>query len=628
MSYQALLFCPEEKTAGVVTHVLSSLEFAVELCNEPFAAVKKLTTQHYDAVVVDCENEQNAGLLFKSARNSESNHSSLAVAVVEGQAGVAKAFRIGANLVLTKPINVDQAKGTLRVARGLLRKSEGGKPAAPPMKPAAAPVTPVSAATAPARLPERSVAAAPKPSFQPLTPKFTPPVPSVPAAAAASAFSAPVIEDEPVSEASIDEDMSVAPAPEAAPEIASSATVRPAAKEYPWQPVSKSSAGPMANSLKRAAEAASTSDEPLQLDDAPEPGISAPAVSQSRPAMSFSAAASAPARAKQPAQSTKVFEPKKLPQSQPEDKPKAAPAPTKLSITDPLAEERVPISEPSVPLEAPKFESGESKSGSKTGIIAVAAIAVLAAAGYFGWTKYHTQVSHLAAPSVGSSAATPPASAATAPATTISSEAVSAPEETASVPQQIPEAVTPKASAQKPQPEKVSAAKSKPAQDNTDDQEAPEEQQSAPAAIIVKNGTGPSAKPAAQPQVQAPDAVMASSGGEKALSGIVGSVSTRVPKESLQELRVSQGVMQTMIVKKVSPRYPIQAERMRVQGAVQLAVTIGKDGHVLDVSQVGGDKLLGKAAMDAVAKWEYKPYTVSGQPIRVKTQVTIDFKLP
>jgi len=85
--------------------------------------------EHFDAVVVDCDNEQNATLLFKSARNAPNNHSSLAVAVVEGQAGVAKAFRIGANLVLTKPVNVEQAKGTLRVARGLLRKSEAAKPA-------------------------------------------------------------------------------------------------------------------------------------------------------------------------------------------------------------------------------------------------------------------------------------------------------------------------------------------------------------------------------------------------------------------------------------------------------------------------------------------------------------------
>ena len=106
MSYQALLFCPDDKTARVVTQVLSELEFTVEPCSEPFAAVKRLMAQHFDAVVVDCDNEQNATLLFKSARNSGPNQSSLSVAVVEGQAGVAKAFRIGANLVLTKTINV------------------------------------------------------------------------------------------------------------------------------------------------------------------------------------------------------------------------------------------------------------------------------------------------------------------------------------------------------------------------------------------------------------------------------------------------------------------------------------------------------------------------------------------
>ncbi|OLB85325.1 MAG: hypothetical protein AUI17_06080 [Acidobacteriales bacterium 13_2_20CM_2_55_5] len=108
MSYQALLFCPDERTAHVVTQVLSEVEFSVESCNEPFAAVKRLMAKHFDAIVVDCDNEQNATLLFKSARNSGSNQNSLSVALVEGQAGVAKAFRIGANLVLTKPINVDR----------------------------------------------------------------------------------------------------------------------------------------------------------------------------------------------------------------------------------------------------------------------------------------------------------------------------------------------------------------------------------------------------------------------------------------------------------------------------------------------------------------------------------------
>src|SRR6266403_1886676 len=165
MGYQALLFCPDEKSARLVAHVLTDLEFSVEPCLEPFAAVKKLMGEHFDAVVVDCDNEQNATLLFKSARNSTSNHASLAVAVVEGQAGVAKAFRIGANLVLTKPINVEQAKGTLRVARGLLRKGDPAKAAPPTSAPAAA-IHP----------------AVPKPAAQVVPPAVATPRPTAPAA--------------------------------------------------------------------------------------------------------------------------------------------------------------------------------------------------------------------------------------------------------------------------------------------------------------------------------------------------------------------------------------------------------------------------------------------------------------
>src|SRR5579884_2807815 len=184
MGYQALLFCPDDKTARTVTQVLSELEFTVETCTEPFAAVKKLMGEHFDAVVVDCDNEQNATLLFKSARNSASNQTSLAVAVVEGQAGVAKAFRIGANLVLTKPINIEQAKGTLRVARGLLRKSDPTKPGtatgsfAVPTAPTGVPAA--SAAAAPPK------PAAPKPAAT-VKPAGASPLPPKPVAPGATA---------------------------------------------------------------------------------------------------------------------------------------------------------------------------------------------------------------------------------------------------------------------------------------------------------------------------------------------------------------------------------------------------------------------------------------------------------
>src|SRR5271155_2018866 len=181
MGYQALLFCPDEKTARSVTQVLSELDFTVTPCTEPFGAVKKLMGERFDAVVVDCDNEQNATLLFKSARNAPNNQSALAVAVVEGQAGVAKAFRIGANLVLTKPINVEQAKGTLRVARGLLRKNAdaAGATSAGVSTPPAAATGSAPSSSSPSPHPP-AAATAPAPATSRPAPQFETSLPAMP----------------------------------------------------------------------------------------------------------------------------------------------------------------------------------------------------------------------------------------------------------------------------------------------------------------------------------------------------------------------------------------------------------------------------------------------------------------
>ena len=174
MSYRALLFCPDETAARPVTQVLSELDFTVELSFEPFVTVKKLTDESFDAIVVDCGNEENATLLFKGARNSSLNHSSLCVAVVEGQMGVAKAFRIGANLVLTKPINLEQSKGTLRVARGLLRKGElNPRPTPGPAMPSPS-APPISAVSAPKMTPATSETMAAGVAHAELTPGASP----------------------------------------------------------------------------------------------------------------------------------------------------------------------------------------------------------------------------------------------------------------------------------------------------------------------------------------------------------------------------------------------------------------------------------------------------------------------
>jgi TonB family protein len=82
-----------------------------------------------------------------------------------------------------------------------------------------------------------------------------------------------------------------------------------------------------------------------------------------------------------------------------------------------------------------------------------------------------------------------------------------------------------------------------------------------------------------------------------------------------------------VIAKKVQPVYPVEAKKARVTGSVVLAATIGADGAVENLRVVSGPSLLQTSALDAVRQWVYKPYLLNGNPIVVKTNITVLFTL-
>jgi TonB family protein len=80
--------------------------------------------------------------------------------------------------------------------------------------------------------------------------------------------------------------------------------------------------------------------------------------------------------------------------------------------------------------------------------------------------------------------------------------------------------------------------------------------------------------------------------------------------------------------RKVDPKYVASAASDRVEGKVQLACVIGKDGHVSTVELVRGlDDRLNQTAEEALAKWEFEPATRHGEPVEVDVLVEIPFKL-
>jgi len=99
------------------------------------------------------------------------------------------------------------------------------------------------------------------------------------------------------------------------------------------------------------------------------------------------------------------------------------------------------------------------------------------------------------------------------------------------------------------------------------------------------------------------------------------------PVSPPQRIRVGGNVQQSNLITKVTPPYPPDAKAARIQGVVQLAVIIGKDGTVQNVQVLSGEPLLIPAATEAVKQWIYKPTLLNGNPVEVVTTVDVNFTL-
>jgi protein TonB len=94
-----------------------------------------------------------------------------------------------------------------------------------------------------------------------------------------------------------------------------------------------------------------------------------------------------------------------------------------------------------------------------------------------------------------------------------------------------------------------------------------------------------------------------------------------------QKTKVSGGVAEGMVLRRVVPQYPELARRVRVEGAVTLAALISREGRIEQLQVLSGHPLLQKAALDAVRQWLYKPYRLNGEPVEVETTITVNFRL-
>lgn len=120
MSLKTLLLCSDAKIVRVLRRVLGDLDIAVDLCADADSALRKLTRQRFEAIIVDCA-ENGANDVLRSARSAPCNKQAVAVAIVEPIVGLKAVFEVGAHFVLYKPVSSERAKSSFRAARALMK---------------------------------------------------------------------------------------------------------------------------------------------------------------------------------------------------------------------------------------------------------------------------------------------------------------------------------------------------------------------------------------------------------------------------------------------------------------------------------------------------------------------------
>lgn len=131
MALTSLLVCSDAQAVQVLSRILQDLGIAVESCGDLRMARARLKDRHFDALVIDCQDEARAVELIALARNTPKNKTAVAIGIVSARNEVREIFAQGANFVLYKPISRERAAHSMRAARGLMRSERRTRPRLP-----------------------------------------------------------------------------------------------------------------------------------------------------------------------------------------------------------------------------------------------------------------------------------------------------------------------------------------------------------------------------------------------------------------------------------------------------------------------------------------------------------------
>ncbi len=640
MALRCLLFSSHEEIVQPILQVLTDLGIEGEHCQSAVDAVERVTTQLFQIVITDWDDQPEAAFLLKTARDLKAAARPLTLAIV-GEDARPEALRAGANSVLLKPIRPEQVRDTMSTACQLLRAKQQS-PTQPPSLPTGhrdtQPAAPLAAAAT------ASAAAAPAAAFvaqaaeKLRTGEFL-----------QSSGSAPGAQFDTEKESGVQESLDRA----AIAEVDALTELEPMAAAVQDAPAAATQAAEPQEPLTGWAALQARLTKP-----APVPPVAA---STKNELLSYGETA---ASGSQSAEKNKDHG----------STPAHAQAESEAALFSYVSGEPQPSSEPA------------DHAPSKRGKLILAAILGVACTVVAAVPRLRQSLPPLYrnAMHAGKSWLNPPPGPLPQAVAQHDSFGQSGDEYKLPVPTNIPDATTDPSQIQvlpvidptaKPDKNAAAAAAAAQAQpttaetptdQNQTDQNVPVEQKvpsATAAADLPANTTAPAVTTAPPAQTPAPilpppQAVVpqpvaapirpstvqpAHVSQPNVNSGIPSSLKSQLasstpeasgarPPESamssIEPVKLPEAAMRELLSQPVDPEYPAAAKAAGQRGIVVLQVLVGRDGVVQEAKFLQGSLIFARSAIDAVKQWKFKPYSMNGRPVSVQGLITLNFKPP
>jgi len=121
MTFESLLVSKDEQASSRLTSVLTAFDSAAHCCDYS-EAIRRLSEENFDAVIVDFDDPPSAALILQNAYKPSPGNKRITIALLSDRSKVRHVLGAGANFVLYKPISERHAEATLRAATALLKR--------------------------------------------------------------------------------------------------------------------------------------------------------------------------------------------------------------------------------------------------------------------------------------------------------------------------------------------------------------------------------------------------------------------------------------------------------------------------------------------------------------------------